>query len=89
MVSQNQQRRNRTVKCRRSMVFSTESCTEAENHGTSILLQTAVVRAVNPDDPNKSANSHAVLDSGSQRTYITKNAGEIFKLTTVSKENVI
>ena len=27
--------------------------TEAENHGTSILLQTAMVRAVNPDDPKK------------------------------------
>ena len=30
-----------------------------------------------------------ILDSGSQRTYITKNAREILKLSTVSKENVI
>ena len=63
--------------------------TEAENHGKSILLQTAVVRTLNPDDPNKSANLRVILDSGSQRTYITKSAREILKLTTVSKENVI
>ena len=44
---------------------------------------------MNPDDPNKSANLHVILDSGSQRTYITKNAREMLKLTTVSKENVI
>ena len=63
--------------------------TEAENSCQSILLQTAVVRAVNPDDPNKSVNLHVILDSGSQRTYITKNAREILKLSTVSEENVI
>ena len=52
-------------------------------------MQTAVVRAVNPDDPNKSVNLRVIPDSGSQRTYITKNAREILKLSTVSKENVI
>ena len=36
--------------------------TEAENQGKSILLQTAVVRAVNPDDPNKSVNLHVIPD---------------------------
>ena len=63
--------------------------TEAENNRKSILLQTAVVRAVNPDDPNKTVNLRVILDSGSQRTYITKNAREILKLTPVSKENAI
>ena len=48
-----------------------------------------MVRAVNPDDPNKSVNLRVILDSGSQRTYITKNAREILRLTTVSKENVV
>ena len=63
--------------------------TEAENSGKSILLQTAVVGAVNPDDQNKSVNLRVILDSGSQRTNITKNARDILRLTTVSRENVI
>ena len=48
-----------------------------------------MVRVANPDDQNKSENLCAILDSGSQRNYITKNAREILKLTTVSEENVI
>ena len=48
-----------------------------------------MVRTVNPDDLNKSTNLRVILDSGSQRTYITKIAREILKLTTVSEENVI
>ena len=52
-------------------------------------MQTAVIWAVNPDDPNKSVNLRVILDSGSQRTYITKNGHEILKLSTVRKENVI
>ena len=67
--------------------ISTEAENSRENRRESILLQTAVVKAVNPDDPNKSVNLRVILDSGSQRTYITKNAREILKLTTVSKEN--
>ena len=39
--------------------------TEAENNRKSIPLQRAVVRAVNPDDPNKSVNMPVILDSGS------------------------
>ena len=48
--------------------------TEVENSRKSILLQTVVARAVNPYDPNKSVNLRIILDSGSQRMYITKNA---------------
>ena len=52
--------------------------TEAENSRKSILLQTAVIRAVNPDDPNKSVNLRVIVTNfNDKRTVvINNNAGK-------------
>ena len=51
---------------------------EAENSRKSILLQTAVIRAVNPDDPNKSVNLRVIVTNfNDKRTVvINNNAGK-------------
>lgn len=43
-------------------------CTYENNH---VLLQTASTMAFNPDDPSNTQRARLVLDTGSQRSYIT------------------
>ena len=47
-----------------------------EKQNTRVLLQTAYVKATNPEDASQNMKLRVILDSGSQRTYITKRARE-------------
>ena len=55
---------------------------------TPILLQTARMRVVNSDSGNHEASIRAILDSGSQRTYVTSQVRVKLKLPTVTTETV-
>ena len=63
--------------------------TGSEKQNTRVLLKTAYVKATNPEDASQNMKLRVILDSGSQRTYITKRAREILNLNTVDKEKVI
>ena len=55
---------------------------------TPILLQTAKLRLVNPNDGNPETSARAILDSGSQRTYVTSQVRERLKLPTIATETI-
>lgn len=61
---------------------STSLCVAAKG---TVLLQTAVTTIQNPDQPNLSKAVRAVLDLGSQRSYITQQAAVSLQLS--SKES--
>ena len=63
--------------------------TGSEKQNTRVLLQTAYVKATNPEGASQNMKLRVILHSGSQRTYITKRAREILNLNTVDKERVI
>ena len=52
----------------------------------AVLLQTAQLKMNNPDYPSNVAIARAVMDSGSQRTYITSWLRDKLRLPTVKKE---
>ena len=56
------------------------------NHG--VLLQTAQVVVFNPDDPQQSKQVHIVLDSGSQRSYVTKRLQTELALPTKGEQSM-
>ena len=55
---------------------------------TPILLQTAKLRLVNPNGENPETSARAILDSGSQRTYVTSNVRERLKLPAIATETI-
>ena len=55
---------------------------------TPILLQTARLRVVDPGNGNHETSVRAILDSGSQRTYVTSRVRERLKLPTVMTETL-
>ena len=54
--------------------------------GTPILLQTAQLQLFNPHSVNVCTVARAILDSGSQRTYITRHLREEMNLSTIRTE---
>ena len=59
-----------------------------QKQNTRILLQTAFVSGKNMDDTGQNIRL-IILDSGSQRTYITKRAREVLHLNTLRHDMVI
>ena len=58
---------------------------------TPILLQTAKLRLYNPSNPGVLSNcveARAIMDSGSQRTYVTSRLRERLRLTTERTESL-
>ena len=55
---------------------------------TPVLLQTAVLELFNLEFPSNSTLSRAMLDSGSQRTYVTSRLRDILNLPTVGTESL-
>lgn len=53
-----------------------------------VLLQTAFVTARNPQEPSKRVNLRVILDSGSQRSYISEKARNYLQLSTVKQEDI-
>ncbi len=56
------------------------------NSGRTVLLQTAQSRAFNPDSPHQSRRVRIVLDSGSQRSYVTEHVARELSLTPEGKQ---
>ena len=54
---------------------------------TSVLLQTALLRMTNPNHPGM-VTARAVMDSGSQRTYITSRLQDKLRLPAIQKESL-
>lgn len=59
------------------------------NSQTSILLQTARIQIGNPSTEQPSMEARLILDSGSQRTYVTKQVQETLSLKPIRTETVI
>ena len=57
------------------------STTMYVNASKTVLLQTARASVYNPQDPQLSLRIRAVLDAGSQRSYITRNVRNLLRLT--------
>ena len=55
---------------------------------TPVLLQTAVLELFNLEFPSNNTLSRAMLDSGSQRTYVTSRLRDILNLPTVGTESL-
>ena len=55
---------------------------------TPILLQTAKLRLVNPNGQNPETSARAILDSGSQRMYVTSHVREKLKLPAIATETI-
>ena len=53
------------------------------------LLQTAFVIAANPEDPSKEVKLRLVIDSGSQRSYVTQRARALLELSTANQEEIM
>ena len=55
---------------------------------TPVFLQTAQALVYNPQQPEVKVRARIILDSGSQRTYLTNNLKDILQLPTLEKEQV-
>ena len=58
------------------------------NSSTPVLLQTAQAIVYNPQQPECKVKARIVLDSGSQRTYLTDNLKNILQLPVLEKKQV-
>lgn len=54
----------------------------------SVLLQTAQLHMINLTHPSNIVTARAVMDSGSQRTYITSRLRDSLKLPTIQRESL-
>ena len=54
----------------------------------SVLLQTAVAEAYNPTNPSSTVRIRIILDSGSQRSYLTKRIKNILGLQNVRMQHL-
>ena len=59
------------------------------NSQTTILLQTARIQIGNPSTEQPSMEARLILDSGSQRTYVTKQVQKTLSLKPIRTETVI
>ena len=62
---------------------------KGNSEGKGYLLQTAFVIAGNPEDPSKKVKLRLVIDSGSQRSYVTHRARALLELPTTNQEEII
>ena len=53
-----------------------------------MLLQTAQAKVYNPSSPHKVTKLRALLDSGSQRSYITERAQRLLRLEAEGEERL-
>ena len=60
-----------------------------ESTAKGILLQTAFVVAKNPQDPSRKVKLRVILDSGSQRSYISEKARNTLDLASKKRENMV
>ena len=56
--------------------------------GKHVLLQTAQATAINPDCPSKTRRIRIVMDTGSQRSYVTDRVREQLALTAAGKQRM-
>ena len=61
--------------------------TDSDSQG--VLLQTAFVTAMNPQYPSQKVNLSLILDSGSQRSYVSTRVRNMLELPTIKRENII
>ena len=52
----------------------------------TILLQTAIVEACNPSNPSLTKKLQVILDSGSQRSYVTQRVKDALALVTSDRQ---
>ena len=57
--------------------------------GRDCILQTAFVTAGNPEDPSKEMKLRLVIDSGSQRSYVTHRARALLELPITNREETM
>ncbi len=60
---------------------------ETDNSTEKVIMKTAKVKTLNPTVPEK-VYARMLLDSGSQRTYITKKLAKVLKLKTTKGEKL-
>ena len=53
------------------------------------MFQTAFVLAANPEDPSEEVKLSLVIDSGSQRSYVTKRAKSLLELPIANLEEIM
>ena len=58
------------------------------NSATPVFLQTAQAMVYNPQNPQCKVKARIILDSGSQRTYLTDNLKNTLQLPTLEKKQV-
>ena len=54
-----------------------------------MLLQTAFVTAKNPQYPFQKVNLRLILDSGSQRSYVSTRVRNMLELPTIKREDIV
>lgn len=57
------------------------------NSATPVFLQTAQAMVYNPQNPQCKVKARIILDSGSQRTYLTDNLKNTLQLPTLEKKS--
>ena len=67
---------------------STNSVVCYSNSSTPVLLQTAKAIVYNPQRPECKVKARIILDSGSQRTYLTDNLKNILQLPVLERKQV-
>ena len=61
--------------------------TDSDSQGVS--LQTAFVTAINPQYPSQKVDLRLILDSGSQRSYVSTRVRNMLQLPTIKREDII
>ena len=61
--------------------------TDSDSQG--LLLQTAFVIAMNPQYPYQKVNLRLILDSGSQRSYVSTRVRDMSELPTLKRKDII
>ena len=59
------------------------------SNNASILLQTAIAPVGRPDNPQLKVNARIILDSGSQRSYITNHLKHYLNLNSLGTDNLL
>lgn len=58
------------------------------NSSQTVLLQTALVQAHNPSNPSVEVGLRVILDSGSQRSYVTRRVKDALSLVPSNKQSL-
>ena len=60
-----------------------------DSDSQNMLLQTAFVTAMNPQYPSQKVNLRLILDSGSQRSYVSTRVRNMLELPTIIREDIV